>query len=64
MEVNRFTKIVRIFEAEGFAETPLTAREIDQLIAWDWNDEDIRALGIEMHTWGMKFRDALAYYPG
>lgn len=64
MEVNRFTQIVRMFEAKGFTETPLSSSEIDQLIAWDWKDDDIHALGWEMRQWGMKFRDALAYYPG
>ena len=62
MEVNRFTKIVRMFAFYGFTETPLNAREIDQLIAWNWSDDDIYEIGCDCAA-GLRFREALEYYP-
>jgi len=62
MEENRFTRIVRMFAFYGFTETPLTAHELYQLIAWDWNDDDIYAIGCDCAA-GLRFREALEYYP-
>tara|TARA_Y100000385_G_scaffold86787_1_gene89282 strand:+ start:786 stop:998 length:213 start_codon:yes stop_codon:yes gene_type:complete len=58
----RFASIVQMFAKYGFIDTPLNASEIDQLIAWGWDDEDIYAIGCDCAS-GFRFREALEYYP-
>jgi hypothetical protein len=57
----RFAEMCRMFARYGFVETPLNSMELNQLIAWDWSDDDIYMVGCDCAA-GVKFRDAIEYY--
>ena len=59
--MTRFDEILKMFARFGFTETPLKSSEIDQLIAWGWDDDNIYQIGCDCHS-GYRFRDALEYY--
>jgi len=50
-----------MFARFGFVETPLNSMELNQLIAWDWSDDDIYNIGCDCAA-GWRFREALEYY--
>ena len=59
--MKRFDEIVKMFAHFGFTETPLKASEIDQLIAWDWDNDAIYEVGCDCLA-GLRFREALDGY--
>lgn len=58
---NQFTEVLKMFAYYGFTETPLKASEIDQMIAWGWDNNSIYEVGCDVMS-GLSFREAIEGY--